>query len=341
MTKRRDAGIVLVVVLVFALLLASAVATFARRATIDRLVSSNREATARAESLARGGVRLATALLLEDKLREKQPGGFAGEALTDLWAQAGLAPLELEDGSTLRLRIEDSGSKLNLNAVLHYDRSGAPNERTAPFLDALLAKVIDEIPLPPEEKHYDRKQLVANLIDYTDPDEVAQDGGSENAAFEQGATAFRPANRPLLSVDELRQVEGFDAPLVEALRPYVTVYPFVGTQGVNPNTAPPYVLSLLYFDDGVELHLASEDVVRSLLAVRQKGGVVCGDGQSGDTCTPIREIVQNAIFPPPSFATDVFVVTAEARVGSVQRNIEAVLDRSEGATPLLLSWRVL
>ena len=338
---RRQRGVVLVVVLVFALLLSSTIATFLRRATIDHLVSLNRESTARAESLARGGVRLATALLLEDKLKEQQQVGFPGESLDDAWALAGLAPVEMEDGSALRLVIEDVGSKLNLNAVLAFNEDGAANERTAPLLDALLAKVIEEMPIPPGEKRWERELLVRNLIDYADPDEVGADGDSENAAFEHGDWPFRPSNRPLLSVDELRRVAGFDARLVEALRPYVTVYPYVNGGGVNPNTAPPHVLALLFYSDGVDLTLANEETVRQILEVRQEGGAVCGDKQSFESCTPIREIVENAIFPEPTFATDVFVVTAEAQVGSVRRSIEVVLDRGHGAEPLLLSWRVL
>ena len=75
-------------------------------------------------------------------------------------------------------------------------------------------------------------------------------------------------------------MEGFDARLVDALRPYVTVYPYAGGGGINPNTAPPHVLSLLFFDDEVELRLADEDTVRSILAIRKEGGFVCGEGQS-------------------------------------------------------------
>jgi type II secretory pathway component PulK len=344
MTGRGERGVVLVIVLVFALLLASTIATFLRRATIDDRVAKNREATSRAEALARGGVQLADALLLEDKLQEKQPGGYQGEALTDLWAMAGLAPLELEDGSTLRLVIEDAGSRLNLNAVLAVDDSGTVNERAAPLLTELLDKVIEDIPLPPAEKVYDPEVLVENLIDFVDPDEVSQRGGSENDAFERGESPVGPAdrNRPLLSVDELRLVDGFDATLVEALRPYVTVYPYVGGKGINPNTAPPHVLSLIYYNDGVELRLAPEDTVRRLLAVRQDGNLLCLT-QTSENCTPIGDIIPNAnaAFPPLAFSSDVFVVTAEARVGSVKRRIEAVIDRSQGAEPLLLSWRVL
>src|SRR5262249_3134026 len=69
---RRREGIVLVVVLFFALLLASTVATFAKIALIDHMIVRNRDARARAEALARGGIRLATALLLEDKYLEAQ-----------------------------------------------------------------------------------------------------------------------------------------------------------------------------------------------------------------------------------------------------------------------------
>ena len=68
---RRESGIVLVVVIFFALLLTATVATFARIALIDHMVVRNRDARGRADALARGGIRLAEALLLEDKLGEK------------------------------------------------------------------------------------------------------------------------------------------------------------------------------------------------------------------------------------------------------------------------------
>jgi hypothetical protein len=101
------------------------------------------------------------------------------------------------------------------------------------------------------------------------------------------------------------------------------------------------VLALLFFDDGVDLVLAPESTVRDILRIRDEGGLLCGEAQSEETCTPIREIVTNAIYPPPSFASDVFTVVAEARVGDMRRSIEAVIDRREAPDTLLLSWRVL
>jgi general secretion pathway protein K len=361
---RERSGIVLVVVLFFALLLASTVATFARIALIDHMIIQNRDARSRADALARGGIRLATALLLEDKLADNaaaQPAAAAGESKSnagpgknaekaapggldnrdELWARVSGVPLAFDDGSTLRLEIEDVASKLNLNAVVVFDDAGAVDPKTTELLTRLFAKVIDEITGPNEKSLYDPAELAANLIDYIDEDTLRQNGGEEDATYQKRDPPARAANRPLLSVDELRHVEGFDARIVDALRPYITVYPYVGGGGINPNTAPPHVLSLLFFDDEVRLRLADEDTVRSILKIRKEGGYVCGEGQSAEGCTPIRSIVTNAIFPEPRYTSDIFKVTALAQVGDVTRRVEAVLDRSKGATPQLLSWRVL
>ena len=337
---RRERGIVLVVVLFFALLLASTIATFESRALIDHMIVRNRDSRARAEALARGGIHLATALLLEDKYREVQTE-LAIDHQEELWSQIGGQPISFEDGSSLQIAIQDVGSKLNLNAALVFDETGAPEERSAALIQRLLEKAIAEIPLPPGEKLYDPAELAANLIDYVDEDPMRQSGGPEDDDYQRRDPPARPANRPLLSVDELRRVEGFDALIVDSLRPYVTVYPFVGGGGINPNTAPPHVLALLFFDDEVELRLADEETVRGILRARQDGSFLCGEEQSAEGCTPIRDLVTNAIFPEPRTSSDVFVVTATGRVGDVQRSVEAVIDRSQGAVPRLLSWRVL
>ena len=337
--RRRDSGVVMVVVLVFALLLTSTVATFVRRATVDRMISHNRDAAAQAEAIARGGVRLATVLLLEDKLQSET--GPALDTTEDLWAMVSGIEIPIDDISSLKLHVQDAGELLNLNAVFQFDDDGAAHENASPMLTAILEKVIDEMPIPPGEKFWDVSDLVANLIDYVDADDLRQRGGPEDDVYQQRDPPQRPANQPLMSIDELRTVEGFDDRLVEALRPYLTVYPYGGLTGINPNTAPPHVLSLLFFDDGVDLRLAPEDTVRAILRVRHEGGRICPQGQADEECTPIGEIVTNAVYPPPSFTSDVFVARAEASVAGVRRTVEAVIDRKVGGQPLLLSWRVL
>jgi general secretion pathway protein K len=332
-------GVVLLVVLFFAVLLTGSIATFLSRATVDTMIVRNREGAARAEALARGGIRLATALLIEDRVREAA-SDLPIDSYLDGWSRAREVEIPAAGGAILRLRIEDSGARLNLNALFSADDGEEIDSRTEPFLRALLEKVIDEMPIAPAEKLYDVRELAANLIDYVDSDEVRLYGGAEDSYYQEQDPPYRAANRSLLSVDELRMVEGFDGRLVEALRPYVTVYPYAGGSGINLNTAPPHVLALLFFDDGVDLRLAREDTVREILQIHEDGGVVCAEGNSDERCTPIRQIVTNAVFPPPTFSSNVFTAVAEVEVGEVRRTVEAVIDRTEPDAPLLLSWRL-
>jgi general secretion pathway protein K len=347
-SRRAERGVVLLVVLFFALMLAGSVATFLARSTVDAMISRNRDAASSAEALARGGIHLGEALLLEDRLREAAGASLPLDTEQDRWAQG--LDLETPSGARLRVKVQDTGSRLNLNALFEISDDGgfAAKETAEDFLLELLAKAIDEVPRPPGEKLYEVRELAGNLIDFVDSDEIRVEGGDEDAWYQSQSPPYRAANRPLFSVDELRLVEGFDADLVEALRPYISVYPYapggcereqVGC-GINLNTAPPHVLSLLYYNDQVELRLAPEDVVRKILELRQKGESICPPSQQEEACTPIEEIVANAVFPPPTWTSDLFVVTAEARVGEVRRVIEAVVDRSQGTAIRRLAWRI-
>ena len=347
---RRHGGVVLLVVLFFTLLLSASIVSFLRRSTVDAMVARNRDQAAEALALAHGGLRLAQAFLLDDRLAEGADATSPIDTHLDLWAITGDEPIEAGRG-TLTLRISDAAAKLNVNALFDVDGEGlrVPRDETEAFLIAFFEKVVDELPIPPGERAlYDVRDLTDSLIDWVDGDEVSRQGGPEDDYYQAQDPPYFSANAPLLSLEELRLIQGFDTRLVEGLRPYLTVYPYapggcgnagVGC-GVNPNTAPPHVLSLLYYDDGVDQRLADEDVVGDLMKLRDEGTGVCGADQSLASCTPISDIVTNAIFPPPSVTSNVFLVTAEAQVGEVRRRVEAVVDRTRPAEPRLLSSRV-
>jgi type II secretory pathway component PulK len=350
-TRDRESGVVLALVLVLALLLTTAVITFARRAMVDAMIVRNRDAAAQAEALARGGVRLATELLLEDTLAQSGPPSSTaiptGETLDDLWARIGETEITTPEGGRLHLQVRDANSRLNLNALVdHADPGAVPSDEAVEFLVDFLTKVIEEIPLPPSEKLYDPRELAYNLIDFIDPNEIRVRGGPEDDYYQQQDPPYRAWNQPLLSVDQLRLVEGFDQPLVEALRPYVTVYPLVpapDSSGINLNTAPPYVLASVYHGNEGDLHLADEDVVRRVLRARQEGRILCTDTAADGRCMrPLEAGVDDHVFPPVTLPSqsEAFLVEAEATVGEVHRTVEAVVDRSDPANPRLLFWRV-
>lgn len=331
---RRERGMALVVVMFFVLMSVAGVATFLRRATVDGYVSRNREFAARAEALARGGVQIATSLLLQDLLAE-EGGRPAAETRHELWAQIGRSVIATEDGGELRLHIEDAGSRVNLNALV-IDGTPRHDELSEAFLTQFLERVVDEIPGADQERSYDVEELARNLLDYIDEDDVRIFGGLEDDYYLAQDPPYRAANRPLLTVDEVAMVEGFDSKLVDAMRPYVSVYPLFKADGINPNTAPPWVLALLYHGLG-DLRFADEEVVRDVLETREEGGMVCGS-ETGEECEAIGGIVEGEIFPEPTWATDVFRVESIARYGDVERTLTTWISREEPGEPLWLGW---
>jgi type II secretory pathway component PulK len=342
-SPRHRQGVVLFIVLFFTLLLSASIATFVKRATVDAILSRNRDAMARTEALARGGVELAKAVLAQDRLADVTSGRERIDSHLDTWAQAANIPIEIGNGARLRLRIADSGSRFNLNSLLNVETEQAgvsAGSQTELFLLEFLEKVIDELPVD-EKGLYDARALVENLIDFIDTDDTRIGGGFEDDYYQGQTPPYRAVNRPLLSVDEIGLVEGFDRALVGVIRPYITVFPYMGGRGVNPNTAPPHILSLIYYNDGVEYRLAKEDDVRRIIEVRGEGKIFCETAEA-DECVAMSDILPNAqaIYPPLSYFSDTFTVQSEARFANVQRTVEAVIDRSTPSDPVLLSWKV-
>jgi general secretion pathway protein K len=333
---RAQSGIVLVMVLFFVLLLASAMASFLRRVAIDAGVASNRDRAQEAESLARGGIRLGEAILLEDLRTRSQQGG--PDSRHDLWARAGDVDLIDDPDVSLNVRIEDAASRINLNGFL---QKGAVSADDRAFLQQFFAGVIAVMPGRPEELHYEPLELAANFADWIDKDEVSADGAPEEEVYARRDPPTRVPNRPLLSVDELRLVEGFDGRLVDALKPFVGVYPLVGGGGVNLNTAPPWVLiQMMGGSDVSGLQPFQEKDVRRIVDGREEGPLCSGTDPQG-SCTPLSGVLDyDKIEPAATERSNVFVVTAVARVVDVERKIEATIDRAAEGGPKRLSWRV-
>ncbi len=335
LARKHQRGFVLVAVIFFAVLLFSSVAAFMRRSTVDAAIVRNRDAAARAEALARGGVQLASALILQDRIDEAER--LSAETHFDAWAAVNENPLFTDDGGELRLEIQDSGARLNINALVDAEGSAASNAEA--FLVHFFEKVIDEMPGRPEEKLYDPDELARNLLDWMDRDDARSRGGLEDAYYQEQDPRYRAANRPLLSIQEIGLVEGFDRKLADALEPYLTVYPLAGSSGINPNTAPPWVLAALYFGSGSDFRLASRKKVRGILRGREGGEMFCASAEDA-ACTWFDDVIGGQVYPEPSFSSDLFLVRSEAIYGDVRRRIDVVLDRGGDEPPRVRSWQV-
>jgi type II secretory pathway component PulK len=349
--RQPKRGIVLPLVLIIALLLSAAILTFVQRSIIDGLIVRNRDKAAAAEALARGGVPIAIAILVHDRyaksLATVEAGANPGATLEDVWAKAAMSPLETEWGGTMELIIEDAGARFNLNSLVPVKREGEegqPSEEAEEFLVDFIEKILDELePQTEEERMYDAREMARNLLDYIDDDDVAINGRTEDEYYRSQEPPYVAANRPLLSVEEVAMVEGFDAQIAEAMRPYVTVHPLLGQEGINLNTAPPHVLALTYSGSTGDMRLADEEIVREIMKARDQDYIVCTNKEGADNCTTLSDLGlgEGSIFPTAQLpmVSQVFTVTARASVDDITRTVEAVVDVTTKTEPRLLSWR--
>ena len=137
-------------------------------------------------------------------------------------------------------------------------------------------------------------RLVERVSDFIDADRTPRLDGAESEVYLTSAFPYRPPNRPLASVSELRAVDGITPELYTLIAPYLTVWPVEGSK-VNILTAPPQLLAALAGDDAFE-PLASQEVAR-IVELRSEGMITDVDTYLSDalftnsTTTELREMI--------------------------------------------------
>jgi len=174
------------------------------------------------------GERFLTELLAAD-----QQSGAATDHLGELWAKP-TPPYPVEDGMVSGKLIEQSG-RFNLNNLYH---DGQPDAEAL----ALFGRILVQVGLSAD--------LADAVLDWQDPDDtITGAAGAEDGFYQGQQPSYRSANRPLLSVQELRLVRGFEsAEVFDLIEPYVSAVPNFAT--VNLNTAQAPVLAALV--DGMD-----------------------------------------------------------------------------------------
>jgi type II secretory pathway component PulK len=361
MNQHNESGVVLLLVMVLIAVSISIAYATAKTSAVDVLSARQREHLARAQVLARSGVAIATRALLDDAGGGLQPGA-PGEAQTtgaiqsqiegpdDAWALLGRQPIVLEGGGVLKIHVSDAGSKIGINALLGPDgkRIGAETDsldKSHTFLDAALEAIVEATPELRQLGLNDEKRgdLADAILDWIDSDDETRIGTPEASHYARADG--RPLDRPLISLDELATVPGLEPLLLDALHAYFSPYPLYPTEeggggGINPNTAPPHVLALLYHG-AMDMRMVDEDQVFHILKVREEGNVFCTGGGSQGGCVDFAtEMDIHDVFPPLSYSGSLFHVDVEASYQNARACVHSVIDRSFPETPAVLLQRL-
>ena len=241
--EKRQRGVALVTAL-----LVVSLATVAAVAMVTRLQVDMR----RTGNLLNGEQAYAYAIAAESWAhvilrRDEEESDF--DSLGEDWATA-LPPIAVE-GGYVNGQIEDLQGRFNINNLIEdggepTDAETAVNAEELAYFERLLGVLGLEAALAPA------------LLDWLDADiNTRFPDGAEDDFYLLAEPPYRAANRPMVSISELRLVKGFTPEVVAVLEPHVTALPEETV--ININTATPAVLRALHQeldDSGVEQLIA-------------------------------------------------------------------------------------
>ena len=224
MNNSKQSGAALLMAILIVALVASTVVFMAGQQSLWTQQVGNLTARGQTNALARAAINWARGVLAQDVRDNKV------DHLGEAWAKR-LSVLPLEQGELSGLLLDQQGL-FNLNNLVRNGQDSAVDS-------ALFQRLLAQLQLPAE--------LVNSLLDWIDQDNAVHfPGGAEDSDYLRGDAPYRTANRPLLSVDELYRVRGFNRANIERLRPYVTALP--ERSAINVNTAPREILAALLPD---------------------------------------------------------------------------------------------
>lgn len=220
MTRQRGIAAVTAILIVAVAASAASLMLAQQSAMIDQtmLVATR----AQADIYARAGLDWARGILTEDA---RTAGAI--DTLEEGWAKP-MVGLPVER-AIVAGAITDEQAKFNLNNLLKG------TQRSPEDLE-IFRRLLESLALEP--------QLRDAVLDWIDPDgDLASAAGAEDAYYLALPRPYRAANQPMVQIEELYRVRGFDAATVAKLRPHVTALP--GRTSVNANTAGATVLQAL------------------------------------------------------------------------------------------------
>lgn len=231
------------------------------------------------------------------------------DTLAEDWATA-LPPIAVE-GGFVSGRIEDLQGRFNVNNLVGPD--GKPSQPDLEYFKRLLGLLGIEA------------GLATALLDWIDADINATfPDGAEDDIYLLENPPYRAANRPLVSISELRLVKGYSPEIITLLEPYITALP--QPTALNVNTASALVLQALHAD------LGGTDAEQMIEARGDDGFTELEAFLALDALAGLQLDVDVDI------KSDWFSVLTDVRVGRGQAQLESRLQRDGNV--LTVGYRV-
>jgi general secretion pathway protein K len=261
---------------------------------------------AQAELYGRAGLDWARGVLADDA---KRAADF--DALNEAWAQP-MVGLPV-DRAIVSGAIVDEQGKFNLNNLLKDGKSSGEDMAT-------FKRLLESLGLSAD--------LRDAVLDWIDKDsDLYGSGGAENPYYLALGAPYRAADQPMIQVEELYRIRGFDAKTVAKLRPYVTALPSLqGHTTVNANTASATVLAALLPE------LAPADIANLIKAREEK------PFRSKDDITRAAKNINPAALGALDVKSSFFSVRVRVAQDDVQIGTEALVQR-DPAAGVAVVWR--
>lgn len=290
--RARQRGVAVILALLIVMLAATIAAYMAQQQNMWQNQVENQFNWVQARKIGITAIDWARAVLADDAVANNydHPG--------EMWAKQ-LPAATVENGEVMG-KIEDQQGLFNLNNIV---RDGVISTMDVVRFQRLLTLL--DLPTG----------LAETLADWMDADSKIQyPGGAEDEYYLSLPQPYRAANRPLVELDELLLVKGFDAATLSRLRPYVTVLPTPTL--INVNFAPPEVLAAVI--SGMTISQARD------LAQRRLGNPFKSEADFNNLLPPLQQASGGMV----TVSSQYFMVKGYANFGKSQVVMEALLHRT-------------